>query len=48
MNESSFYRKSKRLQIYKIVDKKQQTVPFKRNAVQQILEKRKKELKDRF
>lgn len=48
MSESFFYYKSKRLQIYKIVDKSQNSIPFKRNSVQQLLEEKKKELKVRF
>ena len=44
----SFYRKSKRLSLYTIVNKNQQEVWFKRNTAQEILEKRKNELKDRY
>jgi hypothetical protein len=46
--ESQFYKKSKRLQIYKIINKEQQEVPFKRNPAQEILEKRKKELREKY
>ena len=46
--ESQFYKKSKRLQIYKIINKEQQEVPFKRNPAQEILEKRKNELREKF
>jgi len=47
-NESLFYRKSKRLQLYTIINKDQQAVPFKRNAAQEVLEKRKDELKAKY
>ena len=45
---SLFYRKSKRLQIYKIINKEQQEVSFKRNPAQEILEKRKTELREKY
>lgn len=48
MNESPFYHKSKRLQLYQIIDKQQKKVRFKRNHVQELLEKRKRELKEKF
>lgn len=38
--KSNFYQKSKRLQTYKIVAKNEQTTGFKRNAAQEILEKK--------
>ncbi len=46
--KSNFYLKSKRLKIYKIVWKDEQTRGFQRNAAQQILEAKKKELKEKF
>ena len=46
--ESLFYRKDKRLQIYKIINKEQQEVSFVRNTAQVILEKRKQELKKKY
>lgn len=46
--KSNFYRKSKRLKIYKIVDKDEQTRGFQRNIAQQILEAKKKELREKF
>ena len=46
--ESLFYRKSKRLQLYTIINKDQQAVQFKRNAAQEVLEKRKDELKAKY
>ena len=46
--KSNFYQKSKRLQTYKIVAKNEQTTRFKRNAAQEILEKKKKELLAKF
>jgi len=46
--ESQFYKKSKRLQIYKIINKEQEEVPFKRNPAQIILEKRKAELREKY
>lgn len=46
--ESQFYKKSKRLPIYKIINKEQQEVPFKRNPAQEILEKRKSELREKY
>lgn len=46
--ESLFYRKDKRLQIYKIVNKEQVEVPFNRNPAQIILEKRKCELRKKY
>lgn len=46
--ESLFYRKDKRLQIYKIINKEQVEVPFKRNPAQVILEKRKCELREKY
>nr|DAS07686.1 MAG TPA: large terminase [Caudoviricetes sp.] len=46
--KSNFYQKSKRLQTYKIVAKNEQTTGFKRNAAQEILEKKKKELLAKF
>ena len=45
--ESLFYRKDKRLQIYKIINKEQVEVPFNRNPAQIILEKRKCELREK-
>ena len=46
--ESLFYRKDKRLQIYKIINKEQMEVPFERNPAQVILEKRKCELREKY
>lgn len=46
--ESLFYRKDKRLQIYKIINKEQVEVPFTRNPAQIILEKRKCELREKY
>lgn len=46
--ESQFYRKSKRLQLYTIINKDQEAVGFKRNKAQEILEKRKSELKEKY
>lgn len=46
--ESQFYKKSKRLQLYTIINKEQQAVGFKRNAAQELLEKRKDELKAKY
>ena len=46
--ESQFYMKSKRLQLYTIINKDQEAVGFKRNKAQELLEKRKKELKERY
>lgn len=46
--ESLFYKKSNRLQIYKIINKEQIEVPFKRNDAQVILEKRKRELREKY
>lgn len=46
--ESLFYRKDKRLQIYKIINKEQIEVPFRRNEAQVILEKRKRELREKY
>jgi len=46
--ESQFYRKSKRLQIYKIINKDQEEIPFVRNKAQELLEARKIELKKRY
>ena len=48
MSESLFYHKSKRLQLYKIIDKQQNKVSFKRNSVQEILEEKKRKLKEKF
>ena len=46
--ESLFYRKDKRLQIYKIINKEQVEVPFQRNTAQVILEKKKRELREKY
>lgn len=46
--ESQFYMKSKRLQLYTIINKDQEAVGFKRNKAQELLEKRKKELKEKY
>lgn len=46
--ESQFYTKSKRLQLYTIINKDQEAVGFKRNKAQELLEKRKKELKEKY
>lgn len=46
--KSNFYRKSKRLKIYKIVGKDEQTRGFQRNTAQEILEAKKKVLKEKF
>ena len=46
--KSDFYIKSKRLKVYKIVGKDEQTRGFKRNAAQEILEEKKKSLKEKF
>ena len=40
--------KSKRLQLYTIINKDQEAVGFKRNKAQELLEKRKKELKEKY
>ena len=46
--ESQFYMKSKRLQLYTIINKDQEAVGFKRNKAQELLEKRKAELKAKY
>jgi len=46
--ESLFYRKDKRLQIYKIINKEQVEVSFQRNPAQVILEKRKCGLREKY
>lgn len=46
--ESQFYVKSKRLQLYTIINKDQEAVGFKRNKAQELLEKRKAELKAKY
>lgn len=46
--KSDFYTKSKRLKVYKIVGKDEQTRGFKRNTAQELLEAKKKELKEKF
>lgn len=46
--ESRFYTKSKRLKLYTIIDKQQKPVGFVRNNAQVILEKRKRELKEKY
>ena len=46
--ESRFYTKSKRLKLYTIIDKQQKPVGFKRNNAQILLEKRKRELKQKY
>ena len=46
--ESLFYRKDKRLQIYKIINKEQVEVSFNRNPAQVILEKKKNELREKY
>lgn len=46
--QSQFYKKSKRLQLYTIINKDQEAVGFKRNKAQEILEKRKQELKAKY
>lgn len=46
--ESRFYTKSKRLKLYTIIDKQQKPVGFKRNNAQVLLEKRKRELKQKY
>lgn len=46
--ESQFYMKSKRLNLYTIINKDQKAVGFKRNRAQEILEKRKDELKAKY
>ena len=46
--ESQFYMKSKRLNLYTIINKDQKAVGFQRNRAQEILEKRKDELKAKY
>lgn len=46
--ESQFYMKSKRLNLYTIINKDQKAVGFQRNKAQEILEKRKDELKAKY
>lgn len=46
--ESRFYTKSKRLKLYTIINKQQKPVGFERNNAQKILEKRKRELKEKY
>ena len=45
---SDFYTKSKRLKIYKIINKDWESVWFQRNKTQEFLEKKKKELKEKY
>ena len=45
---SQFYMKSKRLSLYTIINKDQKAVGFQRNKAQEILEKRKDELKAKY
>lgn len=48
MANTQFHRRSVRLPLYKIVDKKKQTIPFRRNPTQAYLETTKKRLKEKF